>query len=633
MDTSENKIVIRRNRIFLLFFAVQLTCLSSLSVGIISTLVANSGSLDLIKSITSSTCILLTSFLWLICIQKSELLKALLQVFVGAILVSLISGLIVNDTNFIITALIFSAIALCLIFPGSLGASLQALILTLNFRQDWLKRLTVVSSIAIVTVIDILLANKVSKLAYFSSLVFGNLLAYLLVEESWKRAETQIANRAFPLLKSWAIALSTVGNTSFYNQDLSHTDFTGQDLANLDLRAKNFYRTCFRNATGLERSRLDNRYFDLDNPSVQQLLTQGTSLEQDLSYHNLQGAYLREANLPNSTLIATNLTLADLSSSNLINSNLTRANLSGADLSASNLQSCILVRTDLTGTNLTSANLTGACIENWNINNRTNFTGVQCDYIYRQLDDGGKPIDRYPRDRNFEPGEFTSLYQEVEHVVELIFKEGIHWRAFAFALQKLQIDDEGMGLQLRGIEKRGDLWVVKITHDPAVPSDRVEQKLEAAYEDLKNRLAAKEQQVNQLLGIVSHQAEALKELSRKPLGNQFFILGSTITNLAGSGQIEYTEAANQIRHLVANTSDMTQTESIVQDLLSQFHRQKIAITESEQVELIQQIVLNESQKDPLFKQFITQHASKILENLPPGSMSTGFQAALQTLHS
>jgi hypothetical protein len=250
----------------------------------------------------------------------------------------------------------------------------------------------------------------------------------------------------------------------------------------------------------------------------------------------------------------------------------------------------------------------------------------------------GKPRDRYPRDRDFEPGEFASLYQEVENAVELIFKEGINWRAFAFALQKLQIEDEGMGLQLSGIEKRGDFWVVKVTHDPTVSSDRVEQRLGAVYENLQQMLAAKEQQVNQLLGIVSnqaetlsHQAEALKELSRKPTGNQFFIMGSTITNLAGSGQIEYTEAANQVRKLVDTVRDSSQVELVSQQLLSQFQHHQIAMTESEQIELIQQIILTESQKDPLFQQFITQQASKILENLPKGSIANGFQAALQTL--
>jgi hypothetical protein len=47
----------------------------------------------------------------------------------------------------------------------------------------------------------------------------------------------------------------------------------------------------------------------------------------------------------------------------------------------------------------------------------------------------------------------------------------------------------------------------------------------------------------QLAGVTGDQAEALKELSKRSLGNSFFITGSTITNLAGSGQIEYTEAA------------------------------------------------------------------------------------------
>jgi uncharacterized protein YjbI with pentapeptide repeats len=444
-------------------------------------------------------------------------------------------------------------------------------------------------------------------------------------------------SKQISFLQPWAIALCAFGNTSFHNKDLSYTDFSNADLANIDLRAKSFYQTCFRGATGLDRARLDDRYFDITSPKVQQLLTQGTTTDPDLSTLNLQGAYLKAAELPSCTLIDTNITRADLSGGNLRNTNLLRANISGADLTGADLRGSILVQSDLTGTDLTGSNLTGACIENWNINGRTIFIDVQCDYIYRKLDDTGKPTDRYPRDRDFEPGEFVSLYQEVENAVELIFKEGINWRAFAFSLQKLQIEDEGLGLQLRGIEKRGDLWVVKVTHDQNVSNAVVESKLGAAYETLQRTLAAKEQEVNQLLGIMtvhagvmSKQAEALNELSKKPFGNQFNITGSTITNLAGSGQIEYTEAADQVRNLVANNTNNAEVSQIAQRLLSQLQH-RLASTESEKAELIYQIILTEAGRDPLFKQFILQQSVSLLAAIPQGPIATAFQAALETL--
>ncbi len=463
----------------------------------------------------------------------------------------------------------------------------------------------------------------------FITLTFAISMIYLSAGSvyPWKRIKSN-----FAFFKEWAIALCTFGNTSFHNKDLSHVDFTNTDLANIDLRAQSFYRTCFRSATGLDRSRLDNRYFDIDNPKVQQLLTQGRTTDRNLNGLNLQGAYLKDGEMSDLSLIETNLTGSDLRNGDLCNSNLLRANLSGADLQLANLQNCILVQTDLTGTNLADANLTGACIENWNINGRTNFTEIQCDYIYRKLDDTGKPIDRYPLDRNFEPGEFASLYQEVENAVELIFKEGINWRAFAFSLQKLQLDDEGLGLQLRGIEQRGDFWVVKVTHDQNVPSAVVEQKLGAAYEALQLALVSKEQQINQLLGIVTNQSEALKELSKKPFGNQFNITGSTITNLAGSGEIDYTEAANQVRNLVSTPSNSSQSNQIAQQLISQIQNQHLlAPTDREKSELICQIILTEAEKDPVFKQFILQQSANLLTGISEGPIAIAFQTALEIL--
>jgi uncharacterized protein YjbI with pentapeptide repeats len=431
--------------------------------------------------------------------------------------------------------------------------------------------------------------------------------------------------------RDFPIALCTFGNTSFHNKDLSHTDFTNVDLANIDLRATSFQRTCFRGATGLNRARLDDRYFDITNPKVQQLLTQGTTSEPNLNGLNLQGAYLKSAEMTNFTLIDTNITLADLNHSILRNTNLSRANLSGADVRSADLRGSILVQTNLIGADLTEADLTGACIENWNINGRTIFTDIRCDYIYRKLDDTGQPTDRHPRDRDFEPGEFASLYQEVENAVELIFKEGINWRAFAFSLQKLQLDDEGLGLQIRGIEQRGDLWVVKVTHDQNVANAVVEAKLEVAYETIQRTLAAKEQQINQLLGIMTDQAEALKELSKKPFGNQFNITGSTITNLAGSGQIEYTEAANQVRNLVAHTAHASQSSQIAQQLLAQIQNHQLASTPIAQAELIRQIILTEAETDPLFKQFILQQSDTLLEAIPQGPIAIAFQTALKIL--
>jgi uncharacterized protein YjbI with pentapeptide repeats len=415
--------------------------------------------------------------------------------------------------------------------------------------------------------------------------------------------------KTFEFLRNWALAFSTWGSTSFYNLDLSDIDFTGAKLANTDLRARKFYRTRFKNVEGLERARVDNRYFDLDQPKVQMLLTDGYCEEKDFSGINLQGAYLQAAIIREYDF--------------------TNANLSGANLSGADLKDNIFVQADVTGVDFTEANLTGICLENWNINSQTCFTNVKCDYIFRNLDSRGKPTNRHPREGNFNPREFESLYQEVGNIVELVFKEGLNWRAFAFTLQKLQLEDEGMGLELRGIEKRGDLWIVKVAHNENLLSAEVERNLYARHEEMQALLVTKEQQINQLLGIVSDQSAALKNYSQKPFGQNFFISGSTITNLAGEA-IEYCEAAGQVRSIIASPN-LGEIVTTTQSFLTQLSGQKVAATAETQVDLIQQVMLAEAEKDPIFKQFLRQQGQQILATIPEGAIAAALRGAIAQL--
>jgi uncharacterized protein YjbI with pentapeptide repeats len=414
------------------------------------------------------------------------------------------------------------------------------------------------------------------------------------------------------LFRDWALAVGSWRGTSFYNLDLSGVNFRNARLANTDLRSRKLYRTCFQGATGLERARVDSRYLDLEIPKVQKLLTHGYCEDQDFSQLNLRGAYLQNTDMRHFDLIDTDLT--------------------GADLQGADLRDSILVRTQVIGVDFTEANLTGICIEDWSVNSQTCLTNVHCDYIYRKLDENGNPTDRYPADRNFDPREFESLYQEVGNVVELIFKEGVNWRAFSFMLQKLQLEDDGLGLELKGVEKRGDLWVVKVTHNQNYSRSEVEHRLSETYNEMKNLLAVKEQQINQLLGIVADQAEALKGYSKQSFGNSFFIIGSTITNLTGSGHIKYTEAADQVRHVVANSADPVQATTVVQNLLAQLQEKSVATTSQMQAELVEQILLTEAEKDPIFKQFLVQQGQQITSIMPESAIASAIRRAIATLN-
>ncbi len=198
-------------------------------------------------------------------------------------------------------------------------------------------------------------------------------------------------------------------------------------------------------------------------------------------------------------------------------------------------------------------------------------------------------------------------------------------------MQKLQIENDGLGLELKGIEKRGDLWVVKVTHNENVPTHEVEKRLNDSYEQLQQLLASKEQQINRLLGIAENQAEAIKELSKHPFGNSFFITGSTITNLAGSGQIEYHEAAEQVRSIVANSSNPVEVTTTVGNLRTQLQGQNVATTVVTQAELIKQVLLSEVQKDAIFRQLLVLQGQQLPDAMPDGVFATAIREAIAQL--
>lgn len=444
------------------------------------------------------------------------------------------------------------------------------------------------------------------------AVVCGNLFGVGIATASCLATQFEHKGRNnLDFLRTWAIAVGSWGGTSFYNLDLSGVDFTGSKLANTDLRAQKFYRTCLKGVTGLERARVDNRYLDLTNPKVQKLLTNRDNTDRDFSRINLQGAYLQGAKMMEFNLIETNL--------------------NGADLQNADLSESILVRTQVTGVDFTEATLTGICIEDWTLNSQTCFAGVKCDYIYRKLDKNGNPTNQYPIGRNFEPGEFEALFQEVGNVVELVFKEGVNWPALSFTFRKFQLEDEGLGLELKGVEQRGGIWVVKVAHNENVPQQVLEQRFNQTYSYMQNQLAANQQIITHLLGTVSNQAEALKGLSKPPFGNSFFITGSTITNLAGSGQIDYDEAASKIRNIVANGGDSTQVTTIAQNLLSQLQRQGVPPTLDKQVELIEQVILSEANKNIFFKECLVQQGQQIAEAMPETAIASALRNAIAQL--
>ncbi|MGV0108143.1 Low-complexity protein [Nostoc sp. DSM 114160] len=310
-------------------------------------------------------------------------------------------------------------------------------------------------------------------------------------------------------VRSTAIAFAATGGTNFFNADLTDADFTGATLKNTDFRKANLTRTRFYEAKKLDFARVDNSI--LAKRDIFNLLVTGNGRRKSYAGANLKGA-------------------------NLIGVDLTQAVLKNADITAATFQGAYLEWANLTlaqavGTNFTSAKMTGACVEAWNIESTTKLDNVDCRFIYllenpkAQTDDR----ERRPSSGYFQPGEFTKLFEEVLNTVDLIFRDGIDWKAFVNAFQTVQDQNQDTELALQSIENKGDgVVVVKVS----VPIDADKEKihsdftenyqlaLQAVEEKYKAQLQAKDEQIVIYRQQSGEMTEIVKLLANKPINVQ-----------------------------------------------------------------------------------------------------------------
>ncbi len=159
-------------------------------------------------------------------------------------------------------------------------------------------------------------------------------------------------------------------------------------------------------------------------------------------------------------------------------------------------------------TNFEGAILTGACIEDWNINNQTNLQNVKCDYIYLKTiysEDGKNCIysDRVPHDPDkiFAPGEFTKRYQKILETVNLYFDDGIDWQAFLVSFNKLQVECDSDELSINSFENKGNgAFVIKVNVPSGADKAEIEKYLKKQYQ-LEATVEAQQRELTNLYKI------------------------------------------------------------------------------------------------------------------------------------
>ncbi|GGA16390.1 pentapeptide repeat-containing protein [Okeania sp. KiyG1] len=276
-------------------------------------------------------------------------------------------------------------------------------------------------------------------------------------------------------IRRLAVAIGAIGGTSFKNTNLNEANFSNACLKSTDFRLANVTHTLWRKAEYLTFARI--RTTILIDPKIRELLVTGNGINQQYISVNLRGANLRSADLTRS-----NLTIADLS----------EAALEGACLDGANLKEVLAI-----GTNFTEAKMTGVCLESWNINHTTILDEVESEYIY--LLESAKPQtndrERRPSSGNFAPGDFTKLFAQNFHTVDLIFRNGIDGKAFMSAFQRVKIEDEGISMAIQSMENKGDgMVVIKISVPAEASKGKIHQQLTEFYQEDVGKLAEKYQE-------------------------------------------------------------------------------------------------------------------------------------------
>lgn len=299
-------------------------------------------------------------------------------------------------------------------------------------------------------------------------------------------------------LRAGALVLAQLGSTSFRQANLTQANFAGTRLNATDFTGAALMQTCFQQAQSLDYARVGNTF--LKQSAVRQLVTTANGNGQSYSGCRLRGAHLAQASL--------------------IGADFTGADLSQANLRQAQLQDAIFVRTQAVGCCFEGAQLTGSCIESWNIDTSTQINDVVCDYVY--MLSGQR--ERRPSEGNFEPGDFTKLFQDVLHTVDLIFRRGLDMSAFMAAFQAVQAQGETIGV--RSIEnKGGGMVVVKVevpekANKPQIQTaltqqyDQALQRIEARYQA---ELAAKDEQITLYREHRSELSKLTQLLTQQPI--------------------------------------------------------------------------------------------------------------------
>ncbi|MCC5640117.1 pentapeptide repeat-containing protein [Nostoc sp. CHAB 5844] len=239
-----------------------------------------------------------------------------------------------------------------------------------------------------------------------------------------RKADLSLADLSFADLRDTKLSEAKFSGTRLVAVNLSKADLSSTNLSKTDLRFTNFSSS---NLSQANLSKTDLRFANFNSSNLSQSNLNGANLGE--AY--LRKAFLNEANLSKAILKAANLSFTDLSRANLSQADLNLAVMEGA-----NLQNADLSFVQALGTNFKEADLTGVCIQDWNLNSKTNLNYVKCDYVYLKKVYNEDFTRIYPIHRTFQSGEFTQKFQPASETTDIVANGITEFLEFFEALQQ-----------------------------------------------------------------------------------------------------------------------------------------------------------------------------------------------------
>ncbi len=246
---------------------------------------------------------------------------------------------------------------------------------------------------------------------------------------------------------------------------------------------------------------------------------------------------------------------------------------------------------------LAEVRLTGACLEDWSINRTTGLDGVICDYVYLKADQR----ERRPINGDFSPGEFAVLFQKALETVDLIFADGIDWKAFFLSFQELQAGYGDENLAIQAIEKKGGgAFVIRLEAPPGADKSAIESSAKELYE---TKLALMEQRYREVLKAKEGEIVAYKEQSAnlmeiiklqasRPITVEATAMAENkaskydLRNAQFAGGFAETVQGDQIGGAITNQAaespSLAEAAAEIQNLLKQLETSNPTATETEQ---------------------------------------------------